>query len=1076
MELSKLAKKVATTLFLSMFSLIAFAQNLTVTGHVRDDAGEPMIGVNVQIVGTSIGTITDFDGNYTIQAPANSKIQFSFIGYLPQTIAVNNQKSIGVTLKEDATNLEEIVVIGYGTVKRKDLTGAVASINNDQLVSNPVTNVAQALQGHLPGVSVISQDGRPDATVSIRIRGGGSITQSNDPLFVVDGFPVNSISDIAADQIETIDVLKDAASTAVYGARGANGVILVTTKSGKEGKVKVTYNAYLQTKSVTKVNEGLNAQDYVYTNWAFAAALGETFQKGMEGYFGLGSANGNHYAEYANVKTKNWSDEVLRTALGHNHSLTVSGGSQMTKIMFNLNYTDDEGIQMKSGYSRYNAGLKIQQEIFKNLKLDLDVRYFQVNVDGRFGNDWVSGAYDYRPILDPIGGNGNFSGFGNGAPNVDPDQDIIEQIKATERLRQRVNFRGNMSLTWDIVKNLTAKTDLVLGRTYKENKDYYDGYIGTKTAEIQNVDGYDFRSATTLNWQLPLSQDHSASLMAGQEVMISKTNTVTMGGQGYPDTFDKNKAWAMINNTDKKNDTWKREIGVPAKTLSFFGRANYSYLSRYLFSATFRADGSSKFSPKHRWGYFPAAAAAWRISDETFMENSREWLDNLKLRVSFGTSGADGIDANLWKETWTTQELTVDGQSVIGYKPGDMRANPDLKWETTVSRNIGVDFGFLNNKVNGSLEFYWNTTKDLLLRAPIDSSTGYSYQYQNVGQTSNKGIELALSVNAVRTKDFSLTVSGTYNYNKNNVDELSDKVKTTYRTGWGSTMKSPYDDYALLVGRPVGLIRGYIFDGFYSVNDFDYVGGVYTLKSGVPDYSADVIRAYPGRSVFDGKLADGQMAFPGALKLRNTNGDDIVDMNDVTILGEITPKHTGGINLAATYKDFDFSAGFAYQIGGKAYNATAMNSLVGGKDDGLGKNRLNVIKNAYRIYDINSSGDLIGVTDPDALNALNANANMPLPFYENAIVLSNWLEDASFLRMNTLTIGYTLPKVWTKKWGCQNLRLYATAGNLFTITGYSGLDPEVNTSPSTDGFPTLGYDYNTYPRARTYTFGLNVSF
>jgi TonB-linked SusC/RagA family outer membrane protein len=1053
------------------------AQQITVTGNVKDANGESIIGASVIVVNNpTIGTVTDVDGNFSLSLPADTKqLEISYIGFMSQRLNVTPGAKLQVVMREDAEQLDEVVVIGYGTMKRRDLTGAVASVDNEALTANPVSNIAQALQGYLPGVSVSSQDGRPDATVSIRIRGGGSITQSNDPLFVVDGFPVSDINDIPADQVETIDVLKDAASTAVYGARGANGVILVTTKSGKEGKIQVNYNGYLQTKSVTKFNEGLDAQDYVYTNWAFAAALGSTFQKGMEGYFGLGSANGNNYAKYAGVKAMNWSEEALRSTFGQNHSLSVSGGGKNTKVMFNLNYVDDQGIQKMSGYTRYNASLKVQQNIAKNLKLDLDVRYYQVDVDGRFGNDWVSGAYDYRPILDPLG-NGDFSAFGNGGPNVDPDQDIIKNMEATIRTRQRHGFRGMGSITWDIIKGLTLKSDLVLGRSYNDNKDFYSGYIGARTASLSFSNRWNFRSATTVNYQLPLPEAHSASVMVGQEVMESKTaSTLSMGGQGYPMTFTKEQAWAMINNTDKTNDSWGNSVGTPNKTLSFFGRANYSYKGKYLATLTLRADGSSKFSPNHRWGYFPAAAVAWRLSDEAFMESTQKWLSNFKVRLSYGEAGSDGIDANLWKETWTTENINIDGNTLVGYRPGDMRANPDLKWETTVSRNLGFDFGLFDSKLHGSLDIYWNSTKDLLLRVPIDSSTGYSYQYQNVGETSNKGVELQLSYTPIRTKDFSLTVSGTYNYNKNTVEALSDKVKTTYRTGWGSTMKAPYDDYELVVGKPVGQIRGYIFDGFYSVDDFTYAGGVYTLKEGIADYGADVIRAYPGRDNF--KLPDGQMAFPGALKLKDVTGDDgKVTVADASIIGSIVPEHTGGFVINATYKDFDFSAGMAYQFGGNVYNATAMNSLVGGKDDGLGKNRLDVMKDAYRIYDVNSAGDLEAVTAPDALRALNANAKYPLPFYENAVVLSNWLESSDFLRLNTLTVGYTLPKAWTKKWGCQRLRVYATAGNLFTITGYSGMDPETSTSPSTDGYPTPGYDYNTYPRAKTFTFGLNLSF
>jgi TonB-linked SusC/RagA family outer membrane protein len=499
-------------------------------------------------------------------------------------------------------------------------------------------------------------------------------------------------------------------------------------------------------------------------------------------------------------------------------------------------------------------------------------------------------------------------------------------------------------------------------------------------------------------------------------------------------------------------------------------------LDRYLFTATFRADGSSKFAPNNRWGYFPAGAFAWRISEEPFMASTRKWLDNLKLRLSYGTAGSDGIDSNLWKETWETETVNVSGQNLTGYKPGSMRANPNLKWETTISRNVGIDFGFWNNKLHGSLDVYWNSTEDLLLKVPIDPSTGYSYQFRNVGETSNKGFELSLAWNIVRTKDFNLTVNGTYNYNVNNIESLAPNIQTDYASGLGSSMIKPRYEYRLTVGKPVGVLYGYSCDGFYTPNDFNYANGVYTLKQGVPDYdAASTFMNYPGQSLFN--LPAGQNAFPGAVKLRDIAGNDgIVNADDVTALGEAMPKHTGGFNITASYKGFDFSTGLAFQLGGKVYNANRMEAMVGGKDEGLGKNRMTFIESAYRIFDVDGSGNLVTVTEPDALNALNQNAKYGLPFYENVVVLSTFIEDASFLRMNTLTLGYTIPKRLTKKFGCENFRVYATAGNLFCLTGYSGMDPEVNSQPTNNGFPTLGFDYNTYPRARTFTFGINLSF
>ena len=1091
MNRKTLARKALVTLFLSILCLSSFAQGHLVTGVVTDENGEPMIGVNVSAVGTTSGTITDLDGRYTLSLPANKQLQFSFIGYLPKTVAVNNQTKVNVQLVKDEKTLDEVVVIGYGTVKKRDLTGAVASVNNEALIANPVANVAQALQGHLPGVSVMSQDGRPGADVSIRVRGGGSITQSNDPLFIVDGFPVSSISDIPADQIESIDVLKDASSTAIYGARGANGVILVTTKGAKAEKLSVSYNSYMQIKNVARTLDVLDAQDYLLNTWSYATALGASYGNAVGSYFGLGSTNGNHYSEYANVGSHDYTNDLLRSVIAQNHNLSISGGNDKTKIAFATNILSDPGIKINSGYNRFNSSLKVQQQLLSNLRLDFDIRYTESLTDGKEDSatngkgSLLSNAYSFRPIDNPLG-TGVFAGFGNGDSNVDLGYNTLDLVNDITQKNRKTDLHGITSLTWDIVKGLTARSELGLGRGTSEGKYYENGLTNSyKYAKLTKGDSWNVRSATTLNYQIQgLGQDHSASFLLGNEILASKSNSSQIIGAGYSSSFDFNKAFGMIKMTNSALglDQFSNTIGTPSNTLSFFGRANYAYKGRYLFTGTLRADGSSKFSPNNHWGYFPAGAFAWRISDEPFLNNAKSWLDNLKLRLSYGTAGADNIDASLWKETWTTSTVTIDGQPTTIYKPAGMLSNPDLKWETTVSRNVGLDFGFLNNRIYGSLDVYWNTTKNLLMQVPIDETTGYSYQFQNIGKTSNKGFEFSFGADIIRQKDFTLNVTGTYNYNKNNIDELADNVTAQYGSQWASTATQPNYDYLFKVGSQVGLIRGYKCDGFYTTNDFDYnsTTGVYTLKSGVADLSSTITGNYP--SPF--KKATGQNAFPGAVKLHNMNPseDNVVDSKDVTDLGEVTPKHTGGFNLNMNYKGIDFSAGLAWAIGGKIYNANAMANMYGNKDVSIGANRLAFIKDCYKVYDVNASGDLAAVTDPTALNALNGNAKYGLPYYENGIVLSTFIEDASFLRLNTMTLGYTLPKQITKKANIQRLRLYVTGGNLFTITGYSGLDPEVNTfsNKSTGAnagkYPTLGLDWGSYPRARTFTFGLNLEF
>ena len=1088
-----LLRRVYSTFLLSMFCVLAFAQGKQITGVIKDGTGEPMIGVNVLVKGTTNGTITDFDGKFAISDVKNSDVlTITYVGYVQQSIPVGNQTSFNIILKEDTETLDEVVVIGYGTVKKRDLTGSVASVSNETLTANPVSDVSQALQGKLAGVSVVSQDGRPGAEVSIRVRGGGSITQSNDPLFIVDGFPVSSISDIPADQIETIDVLKDASSTAIYGARGANGVILVTTKGAKTDKLSVTYNGYVQTKAAAKTLDPLSAQDYVKYQWAYADALertgGAVSADGVAKYFGLGAAYGNHFADYANVDVHDWTDDMLRNAIAHTHNLSISGGSE-TKFVLNVNYLNDEGIKINSGYNRFNTSLKLNQELLKNLKLDVDIRYSEDQTTGKESStngkgSLLSGAYRWRPIDNPLGDPNAFGGFGLGADNVDTSYGSpVDWTNDVQNIARKQRVRSIAALSWDIIEGLTLRAEVGAGRNWGETKYYENGLTqGHKVAKLTRSEGYNLRNVNTLNYQVQgLSDKHSLSFLLGQETIVSKSNSTEIEGHGYPAGFDFDQAFGMIDQTDKSlaKDKFSNSIGTPDKTVSFFARANYSLLDRYLLTVTFRADGSSKFAPNHRWGYFPAGALAWRLSDESFMEGTRSWLDNLKLRLSYGMAGADNIDASLWRETWESTTVTFNGQTYSGYKPSGMLSNPDLKWETTISRNIGLDFGFFNNRLSGTIDAYWNTTKDLLMCIPIDETTGYSYQYQNIGQTSNKGIEIALNYDILRTKDFTLGVSATYNYNHNNIDELADNIIAQYGSQWASSATTPTYDYEFREGKPVGLIRGYICDGYYTTADFNYdpATKTYTLKPGVADLGNQVGN-YPSHY----NLPEGQKAFPGAVKLRDLDGNGVADTEDVADLGEITHPHTGGFNLNMTWKDIDFSAGFAWAAGGHVYNVNSLINMYGNKDTGAGANKLEFISDCYQIYDI-QNGELVPVVEPDALDALNTGAKYGVPYMENGTVLSTFVEDASFLRLNTLTVGYTFPKAWTKKIGMQRARVYATAGNLFTITGYSGIDPEVNADPNksttaanTGNYPLLGMDYGTYPRARTFTFGVNITF
>ena len=601
-------KQFATrTLLLTVMTLAAqgaMAQSKTVKGKVTDGSQEPLIGVSVTIKGTNnTGVITDVNGDYTITVPNEKAVLvFNYIGFSEAEQGVGGKSTVNVEMKEDNIGLDEVVVIGYGTVKRKDLTGAVASVKGEDLAAVPVNNVAQALQGKLPGVNVISGDGRPDAEVSIRVRGGGSITQSNDPLFIVDGFPVSTISNIPASEIESIDVLKDASSTAIYGARGANGVILVTTKKAEGGKVKVSYDGYVQAKNVAKTLETLSAQDYVLFHWGYGTSRGQGVGDAVAKYFGLGSQYGNHYAQYAGMGTHDYTDDLLRTAWTHSHNVAVSGGTDKTHFAANVNYINDQGIKIRSGLEKFSASLKLQQQLLSNLTLDFDLRYTESSVNGQEGlqngrGTEVSGAYKYRPIDNPLGGVNvsEISGLSFGVKNIDDSYHAnpLMLVESVTRESNSRNLRGSAALAWEIINGLTARTEVSLSRMSGTSKYYDNGYndAAEKRATLNRSTGTGLRWLNTLNYNLSLNKIHSLSFLLGHELITNNSESSQLAGYGYPDNFDYETAIGMIN-TATRSFSAINTIAVPTRTVSYFGRANYTLMDRYLFTLTMRADGS----------------------------------------------------------------------------------------------------------------------------------------------------------------------------------------------------------------------------------------------------------------------------------------------------------------------------------------------------------------------------------------------------------------------------------------------------------------------------------------------------
>lgn len=1065
-------KRASVALLMSLVCFFAFAQK-TVRINVKDSSGEPVIGASVLEKGTRNGGVTDFDGNLTIKLSGANPVQISYIGMKSQTIKVGNKTSIDVVLEDDATTLNDVVVIGYGTVRKKDLTGSVATVNNKALAEVPVASASEALTGKMAGVQVTTTEGSPDAEVKIRVRGGGSITQSNDPLYIVDGFPVETISDIPATDIEDITVLKDASSTAIYGSRGANGVILVTTKSGKSGKVNVSYNAYYSWKKIAKTFDVLDTYDYAKWQYELALLKNENDLSSYTKFFG-------EYQDmdlYKNIEGNDWQDTMYgRTGNTFNHNVNITGGTDQIKYAFSYAHMNDKAILLGSSYKRDNFSLKLNTKPTKRTTLDFQARYSDTDVFGGGAQD-AAGAYDtdrrlkYSVIYTPIPLANLDSSAGADDDDLGNLYNPVEAQRDNDMQREKKTLNMAASFGWEVIDNLRLKTEF----GYDDYNQYDKKFFGLTTYYVKNVPAgenqnmpairlidtnrHRFRNTNTVSYdfkKLLKSEDHSLNVLVGHEYVITKKRTNTNEAHGFPTDFDAATAWKLTSQGTpyQINDVYSADD----KLLSFFGRANYNFKDKYLLSATFRADASSKFASNNRWGYFPSAAIAWRISSEPFMKGASKWLDDLKLRFSYGTAGNNNIPVGQLSQTYELKTSTwVNGYNSF-WAPSKTMANPDLKWETTITRNIGLDFTLFGGKLSGSVEAYLNTTKDLLIAFPV-GGTGYDNQYRNMGKTENKGLEITATWHAINKKNYGLDINGNIGFNKNKIKDLGAMEDFGWNSRWASTEIG--QDYWLAVGQPVGQIRGYQCAGRYEVSDFegyDSKTGKWILKEGVADATPVIGTVRPGSL----KLVDQ----PGEDGQRNgTIGEE-----DNVIIGDVNPDFTGGFGINARAYGFDLSAQFNFSVGNEVYNANKIEFTSTGKYQY--RNMITEMADGVRWTNLNEDGTLCN--DPVKLAEINKNTTMWSP-YMGKMVLTDWaIENASFLRLNTLSLGYTLPTSLTKKAGVNSLRFYVTAYNVFTITNYSGVDPESDCIRTTSLTPCV--DYSGYPRSRSFVVGMNLNF
>ena len=1061
---------VITLLIVFLTSTKIFSQNTTLEGTVKDATGLTLPGVNILEKGTQNSTQTDFDGHYKfkLQNP-KATLVFSFVGFKTKETAVAGRTKLDLTLEEEANTLNEVVVVGYGTVKKKDLTGAVSTMSGNDLKKVPVANVAQALTGRIAGVQVTSSEGSPDSDIKIRIRGGGSLTQDSSPLIIVDGFPVNSISDIAPSDIENLTVLKDASSTAIYGSRGANGVIIVTTKKGKDGKMSVSFNSFYGQKKMANDIDVLGTEDYVKWQYEYAAMSKDI--PSYEESFGAWQDRDI----YKGIKGNDWQKQIFgRTGEVQSRDLGIRGGTEKLNYNFNYAHYDEKAIMLGSDFKRDNLSLSLNNKATDKIDLSFTVRYSNTEVNGGGANDKneksasdsrLKNSVGYSPIPLP------------GVTTDDTDEALASylvnpfvNIADNDRLQLKQNFNMLGSFAWKLATDLTYKTEFGLDHYSTNDYRFYGRstyYVkNAPSAELQGMpalimsDRNDtrFRNANTLNYDfkklLGKNSDHGLTALIGEEMINNESYTTTSTMHGFPNTFDFDSARKLT--TLATPFSTQNFYSPDDKLLSFFGRVNYDYKDKYLLTGTFRADGSSKFSGSNQWGYFPAVAAAWKISEESFLKEV-SWVNALKIRVSYGEAGNNNIPTG---QTTQAYESPTGGLGWINgvndyWAPSKYLSNPDLKWETTVTRNIGLDYDFFKGRISGSVDVYKNLTQDLLIAFPV-SGTGYTSQYRNMGETQNTGVEATLNIAAIQNKDYGLNFSFNVGINKNKINSLGEMSDFGWNTNWASTAIG--NDYLIRTGHSMGEMYGYKNAGRYEVSDFDYNASTnkYTLKSGVAD----------GSSVLG-------TVQPGTMKLADLDGDNKITADDQTVIGNANAKHTGGMVINANAYGFDFSAAFDWSVGNDIYNANKVEFTTASSNNGQYRNLSSEMADGKRWTNLNpDTGEL--VTDPTELAALNANTTMWSP-YMKQYVFSDWaVEDGSFLRLNTLTLGYTAPEFFNSKLGINKLRFYLTATNVFVWTNYSGPDPEVSTKRDTPLTP--GVDYSAYPRSRQLIFGLNLNF
>lgn len=992
-------------------------KKITITGNVKDTQGEPVIGAAVAVKGTTNGTVTDVNGNYSLgNVPEGATLIFSFIGLKTQEVRAS-KTTIDVIFQEESISLNEVVAIGYGYVKKKDLTGAVSTVSADDMVlGGTVSNAAQALQGKTAGVQVSQSSTAPGGTISVRIRGSNSISSTNEPLYVVDGFPSSEGVNINPNDIESMQILKDASATAIYGARGANGVVLITTRRGKSGENRISYNGYVGAQKIKNPFKFLNGKDYMNLQNALFQEI-----EGQEG-----NPNGAYTPSQlqSDVNT-DWVKETTRIGLVQDHNIQFRGGSEKTKVLTSLGYYNQNGVLKNTDFNRISGRVNVDQTINDYIKAGATIYGHRETANYQeYGGSIVPsnvllGIMTYDPTVKAYNDDGSYGRV----PGGRGDNPLANLLERRNELKND-KFNGTVFVEINPIKDLTAKATGGVEVLHNFEGTYLPvttTYAGSIEGGVATTNDY---SATRqvfegiVNYMHTFNQKHNLNAMVGYTYEKFSGEYRYSKAKGFStDIFGWNNLGAAAQMTEMNSNKTENIL------VSFFGRVNYTFNDKYLVTATVRRDGSSRFGVNQHWGTFPSGSLAWRASEEEFIKNLNIF-SNLKVRMGVGVTGNERIGDYASYALMKNSHLTFDGSSnVSGTHMNNTSAeNPDLKWETTQQYNLGFDMGFLDNRLSVSLDGYWKKTNDLLLMVKLPMYTGFTQGQQNIGSIQNRGFEFDLTSHNL-TGNFKWDTKFNFSLNRNKVLDTGDN-----------------GDIFITSSKPVGTVSE---EAFAVVREGEPLGSLFGYK-------------YIGVLQKDGAYAPQPNSKPGDPLFEDVNGDGKIDSNDRTIIGHASPNFILGLTNDFAWKGFDLSIFFQASVGNELLNMTRMN--------------------------------LEWKRTPEALNRWTpTNTNTDIPrngFYYSkygGYINDHFIEDASFLRLKNLTLGYTIPF----KKVVSSCRLYFAAENLFTVTGYSGWDPEVDTkaNEATKGGGSnqtanagAGMDFNAYPGLRTFTFGMNITF